>query len=207
MVSIAPLVSSNSQPYLFSVAPSLDDETNKVVNFCLGFQKIQYYYDQNDSYSQTFTQLFQASPNSPSSVNPTAYGDIPSLANQVAASDSDLVIFIGPVRDTTTFPIQLRQDEKANNPSHTVLAGDNLYQWVYKYFTPDEKAAFDNVRFVAFAYPDLAQLPNDPYMLDDFNDTFDPGGKHSGNIYTYRRASSDAILAYDALSLFTVGPQ
>jgi len=211
MVSIAPLVSSNSKPYLFSVAPSLDDEINKVANFCPGFQKIQYYYDENDDYSQTFTQLFQASSNLPSDVNPIPYKNITSLANQVAASDSDLAIFIGPAEDTTNFLIQLRAAEKANNSkSHTVLAGDNLYQWVYTYFKPSDRTAFDNAYFPAFAYPQPDQLPIDlhmqdnfNHMLDDFNKTFDPGGKRSGNIYTYHRASSDAILAYDALSLLT----
>jgi hypothetical protein len=203
MVSIAPLKSLDSKPYLFSVTPSLNDEINEVVNFCCRRQNIQYYYDGHDYYSRMFTALFKASPSLPPSLNPSPYEDIASLANQVATSDSNLIIFIGPAEDTTNFLIQLRTAEKANNSkSHTVLTGDDFYQWVYKYFTPDQRTAFDNVRFVAFAYPDSSQLPNDPHILDDFNNTFDPGGKRSGNIYTYRRASSDAILAYDALSLF-----
>jgi len=209
MVSTAPLVSSNSKPYLFSVAPSLDDEVNKVVNFCSKFPNIQYYYDQTDDYSRTFTGLFRDQSKHSCTINPILpYSEnITSLANQVAASDSDVVIFIGPPEDTANFLIQLRKKEKAQEP-HTVLAGDNLYQWVYKYFKPDKRLAFDNVHFVAFAYPDPTHLPIDPHsqdtftnMLHDFNNTFDPGDKRSGNIYTYHWASSDAILAYDALSL------
>ncbi len=203
MVSIAPLGPSDSRPYLFSVAPSMDDEVNAMANFCSGFQKIEYYYDQNDAYSQRFTPLFRATLNT---INAIPYTDLIPLANQVAASNSNLIIFIGPVRDTAIFLIQLRKQEKANNyQSHTVLTGDNLYQWVYKYFTSNDRSAFNNVYFVAFAYPQADQLPGDHRkladMLDDFRNTFDPGGKRSGNIYTSRRASSDAILAYDALSL------
>src|SRR5262249_12333605 len=143
----------------FSVAPSLNDEIGEMVKFCSGFRQIQYYYNPNDTYSQKFTPLFQASLNI---IKPISYTDLTSVANQVAASNSDLIIFIGPVEDTATFLIQLRRQEKANNyQSHTVLTRDNLYQWVYKYFTPNDRSAFDNVYFVAFAYPQADQLPDD----------------------------------------------
>ncbi len=135
------------------------------------------------------------------SVRPYAAGNFYSLstvAQEIKNDDPDLVYFAAPAEDAGLLLADLQM---ASHPIQ-VMGGDNMYPFVHA--PRASKADFNNVYFTSYAYPDewqIQQIQTIPKFNNEYPRAFDPDQTHAGNPYTYTRADSTTMLAYDAASL------
>jgi ABC-type branched-subunit amino acid transport system substrate-binding protein len=205
MISIAPAVSTRDIPCFRSVAPSLQDEAGAAVSYIkttLHTSRISVVIDEGDDYSNALAKAFQAAFGSQFvSVLPYAQGNfysLSTLAQEIKNDAPDLVYFAGPAEDAGLFLADLQK------PSHPiqVMGGDSIYQFVHA--PRASKADFNNVYFTSYVYPDewqLQHIQTTPKFVNNYPQYFDPDQTHAGNPYTYTRANSTTMLAYDAASL------
>jgi ABC-type branched-subunit amino acid transport system substrate-binding protein len=106
--------------------------------------------------------------------------------------DVDVFYYAG----VTAHDAILFQDALPPKTSSTVptVAGDGAYT--------AEPNSYGRWYFAAYAYPDawpviIKDHMSTPLFFTDYETTFDPTGKHTGD-YNFGRANSDALLAYDA---------
>ena len=99
-----------------------------------------------------------------------------------------------------------------------ILGPADMYQWVYQNYRSEEMEGLIGLQFTAFAYHDAGTIydnradpqcivsgsmhTNPQYKMSvDYSHDFASGGVYFGSAYTRDIPSSDAVLAYDAISL------
>nr|MDQ2888857.1 ABC transporter substrate-binding protein [Chloroflexota bacterium] len=206
MISIAPLPAPIKIPYFLSVAPSLQDEAQAAAAYItntLHAARIFVAFESGDAYSTALRNAFVDATTS-TLVGIRSYpggskSSLSDIALEAISDNADLIYFAGPPADASTL---LASMHGISQPPE-VMGGDIIYQSIHS--PASERANFNGLFFTAFAYPDewsLQHMQKPPFIID-YSKYFDPGKQHPGNPYTYSRPGSDAILAYDALSLLT----
>ncbi|HEV2656073.1 MAG TPA: ABC transporter substrate-binding protein, partial [Ktedonobacteraceae bacterium] len=205
-ISMAPLSSRTKIPYFLSVAPSLQEEAQAAASYItntLHAARIFVAFESGDAYSTALRNAFVDATTS-TLVGIRSYpggskSSLSDIALEAISDNADLIYFAGPPADASTL---LASMHGINQPPE-VMGGDIIYQSIHA--PASDRANFNGLYFSAFAYPDEWSLQHlqQPAFIADYWQTFDPDKQHAGNPYTYSRAGSDTILAYDALSLFS----
>ena len=217
MVSLTPLSNDNSTHYrnLLSVAPTIEIETSAAVQFLTKnimknkhtFRIGVFYYRPDTTY-HSMAVMFENKLPRDVVWEDQPYEDLPQNTGPSvihlavnAARAYDAIFFVGPVNDLLTFVLTLRKTDKTT----PVLSSNTAYQLVYNYQPKEVQAALQGLYFTAFAYHDTNDYvsPSQNSMVDKFHEAYDPQSIHVGNIYTYQLPTSDAIVAYDAMGVFT----
>lgn len=216
MISIASLSSNDAYNYLLSVAPTTEIEMSAATHFLAQNIKknkhgihlgIVYYNQDNMPYRSMATAFEHDLPPDDTFIQ-QAYDQQPHDTDTIVehyakytANNYDAIFFAGPVNDLLTFIRTLRQIDQTT----PVLASNTAYQLAYSYLPPATRAPLRNLYFTAFAYHDTQDYMGPPQssMVSEFHQTYDPQSIHAGNIYTYQLPTSDAMLAFDAMGVFT----
>jgi ABC-type branched-subunit amino acid transport system substrate-binding protein len=188
----------------------------------------------DDTYSRkvadVFRDTFRAANQSlvlvdDSAYTPTNMSDLVGQIKNLMNNDHrpDFIYLAGPSDDANQLQAALHRED-----IHVrVLTMDSMYQWIYQNHTPEVFQNFLGITFTASAYhhPDFIHDLTSPLspecrvqatkpsvvssqynMVSDYKSFFDPGDVYFGSPYTHDLASSDTILAYDALSLVDAAP-
>ena len=226
MVSVTSLSNTgDAGQYLLSIAPSIEDEMSASAYFLTRTRNIvtkrrtfpvAVYYSGADLYRTMANSFEEDVIGSGDTVGnlPRPYfttQDVKQMADN-AANHYGVIFFAGPFADIYTFVSELRIKDK----NAIVITCNTAYQRVYSYLPPDKKEPLTNLFFTTFAYHQLADnvkideitcMDGVNYYADivgAFRCTYDPDSIHTGNIYMYQLPTSDALLSYDALSVFTL---
>lgn len=206
MISMAPLSAPIKIPYFLSIAPSLQDEAQAAASYItntLHARRIFVAFESGDAYSTALKNAFvDATTSTLAGIRPYPGGSKSSLSDialEAVSDNADLIYFAGPPADASTL---LASMHGISQPPE-VMGGDIIYQSIHS--PASDRANFNGLLFSAFSYPDEWSLQHlqQPAFISDYWQAFDPDKQHAGNPYTFSRAGSDTILAYDALSLFT----
>jgi ABC-type branched-subunit amino acid transport system substrate-binding protein len=122
---------------------------------------------------------------------------LPAALQDALKHHPDLIYFAGYGSDLGTLLTDL---VSLGAPSTLlVLGGDALYELNYP---SSARAAFNRLRFTAFAYPDqwdvLGLTARKPAFFSEYANAFDPNRQHTVSPYGYIRPDSDVMLSYDA---------
>ncbi len=212
MVSMAPLSAPTKIPYFLSVAPTIADEAQAAAGYItntLHAKRVIVAFESGDVYSTALKNaLVNATTNmliGTHSYPGGSVSDLSNIANEAISDNADLIYFAGPPADASILLASLHSLASPHSANQTpmVMGGDIIYQSIHS--PASDRANFNGLLFTAFAYPDewSQQHMQQPPLIQDYWQAFDPDKQHAGNPYTFRRAGSDTILAYDALSFLT----
>lgn len=210
MLSSTALYSSMPTSSLYSVAPSLQREVQVAVAAALKISpQVGLLYDPADAYSTSldinFKNQFVAAGGAIADENTYTIGlaleTLPDRVRRIMSiTPRPKLIFLAGYPQDAGFLIPYVRE---NWPDVRVMGGDSLYQYVH---SSDARANFEGLLFTSFAFHDEWQwrglVANKPRFYSEYAESFDAQKQHSGNPYTYRVPDSDAILAYDAASVF-----
>ena len=224
MLSIAPTADDTTPtPSLLSVAPSFKDQADATINFIKDkaahssdHLKVIPFSKSGDAYGRTIAETF--------SQEIQGQG-IDSLPSHVYTTPDDLVQAVKSIGGLSMLYLAGSPDEasqlqailRQEHISLQILGPADMYQWVYQNYTSEEMRDLVGLQFTAFAYHDASTMhdrtspecivsgsnPSTPQydMLKDYSQDFSSGGVYFGSAYTRKIPSSDAVLAYDAVSL------
>ena len=198
---------ANRGAYFFSVAPSIEDQAQAADQYAESTwkaSKAAIFYDPHDEYSTDLAQAFSASFHGQVLQPLQTYtaghtGEMLTNAESLIQSNPDLLIFFAGYPADAVDLINLTKSW----PQVHVMGGDALYQMVH--CVPTICTNLEKITFTAPAYPDEAACLQQerPAFFDAYVKQYDPEQVHIGNPYGFGRASSDSILAYDAVLTYS----
>jgi ABC-type branched-subunit amino acid transport system substrate-binding protein len=208
MLSSTALYSSLPTSSLYSVAPSLQREAQVAAAVAIKLSpQVGLLYDPTDAYSSSldiaFKNRFIAIGGTIAAENTYTTGlasdTLPARVDSIMSSTPapKLIYLAGYPQDAVFLVPYMRE----HWPGVRVMGGDALYWYVH---SSDARANFEGLLFTSFAFHDEWQgrVANKPDFFSEYAESFDAQKQHSGNPFTYRVPDSDAILAYDAVSVF-----
>src|SRR6266487_529917 len=225
VVSVVPVDETKPMPYLHSVAPSFQAQSDAAIHVIEDESPhssnpitVVVFYRSGDIYNTSIEYSFhQEAQKKHILIYARSYTDSDISSNLVDYIKDfpglSMVYFAGPTDDASQFQAALNN----GNIHIQILGPDSMYQWVYQSHTASQIQNFQSLQFTVFAYHDSNNVRDggnarcsiqntkqqyNPYnMATDYKTDFDPGDVYFGGSYTHDVASSDTILAYDAVSL------
>jgi ABC-type branched-subunit amino acid transport system substrate-binding protein len=210
---ISPTASSDNlsgkSPYFFRVAPTDQQQAivaAQYVSDTLHAKHVALFVDSNDSYSNSLASAFKgALQGTDGKVVTNTYtyvkGDpntIDVQMNTVLQQQPDLIYFAGYVDDVSVVLSHLTACQN-HQQCLLVMGGDALY--VQGNYSLQDFKNYDHLLFTSFAFQPQDQIRH-PQFFTDYARFFDPKGLYRAGTYGYNATDADAILSYDATSVF-----
>jgi ABC-type branched-subunit amino acid transport system substrate-binding protein len=118
--------------------------------------------------------------------------------NTVLQQQPDLIYFAGYVDDVSVVLSHLTACQN-HQQCLLVMGGDALY--VQGNYSLQDFKNYDHLLFTSFAFQPQDQIRH-PQFFTDYARFFDPKGLYRAGTYGYNATDADAILSYDATSVF-----
>jgi hypothetical protein len=201
-------LSKNQQnlPFLFSVAPSLDNQAATTAAFANNSQVLTI-YDKDDAYSVDLahSQIFKHSSDL-IGFDPGSSAFLDEVQNELNGNPNlNFLYFAGYPLEATNL-LSFIENYQSQHPDRdiTILGSNTLYQDVNcpsKVCPSDQfPDQFQNLYYIAFAFADerrIFSLPPSPFF-SEFTTQFNPNRLAGPPYPNGDRPNGDAILAYDA---------